>query len=216
MTTANSLYMKSRALRQQWYSINIVRIFYLLFLIVVISCNEAIPISTYAEWIENKNNGLHQSLTTDNHVFTLQYKPIEYMIAMRERTPKIRKEVLDEAKTEMGDMEYFNFKLSTIAGKPALSDREVQIDDKDIYLLSGMEKDLFLLEGEDTLYCRMFHFEGANGILPYDNCVLAFDESKQPDKDKTFLFNAHKLGLDWISIPIKAEAIKNIPKMKTY
>lgn len=179
-------------------------------------CQSELPPPKYAAWVEDETNGLYKIREDDKYILSLQYKPIDYITVMRERTPKISKEKVQKTREELGNMEHFNFKLSTRAGKPALSNRDVQFDNKDIYLMSGMQKDLFLLEGKDTLYCRMFHFEGANGILPYDNCVLAFDKSKQPDEDKIFLYRADKLGLGWITIPIKADAINNIPKIKTY
>jgi len=115
----------------------------------------------------------------------------------------------------MEGLQYFNFKLSTLSGIPALSNEKTDVENKANYLLSGMQKDIFLLEGTDTLRCRMFHFEGANGILPYDNCVLAFDKNKNPDTDKTFLYRAEKLGLGWIKMTIKAEDIQRIPQLKT-
>jgi len=115
----------------------------------------------------------------------------------------------------MEGLQYFNFKLSTLSGIPALSNEKTDVENKANYLLSGMQKDIFLLEGTDTLRCRMFHFEGANGILPYDNCVLAFDKNKNPKTDKTFLYRAEKLGLGWINMTIKAEDIQRIPQLKT-
>lgn len=115
----------------------------------------------------------------------------------------------------MEGLQYFNFKLSTLAGTPVFSDKKTEVENKTNYLLSGMQKDLFLLEGTDTLRCRMFHFEGANGVLPYDNCVLAFDKNEDTNKDRTFLYRADKLGLGWIKMVIKAADINQIPKLKT-
>jgi len=115
----------------------------------------------------------------------------------------------------MEGLQYFNFKLSTLSGKPALSNKKIDFEDKARYLISGMQKDLYLLEGTDTLRCRMFHFEGANGVLPYDNCVLAFDKNEDNNKGRISLSRADKLGLDWIKMTIKAEDIQRIPQLKT-
>jgi len=178
-------------------------------------CQEKVQPATYAKWVENKANGLHQTQITDNYMFSLQYKPIEYMVALQERTPKLPTTILQREKEKMEGLQYFNFKLSTLTGTSVSADKKTDFEDKTNYLLSGMQKDLFLLEGTDTLHCRMFHFEGANGILPYDNCVLAFDKNNNPDTDRTFLYRADKLGLGWIKMVIKAADINQIPQLKT-
>ena len=187
----------------------------LMIVLAIASCGEKVSPVTYAKWVENKANGLHQTQIADNYIFSLQYKPIEYMVALQERTPKLHTDILKREKEKMEGLQYFNFKLSTLSGIPALSDKKADFEDKTPYLLSGMQKDLFLLEGTDTLRCRMFHFEHANGVLPYDNCVIAFDKNKNPDTDRTFLYRADKLGLGWIKMVIKAEDINQIPQLKT-
>ncbi len=179
------------------------------------SCQDKVQPATYAKWVENQENGLRQTQIVEDYIFSLQYKPIEYMVALQERTPKLQTNVLKREKEKMEGLQYFNFKLSTLSGNPALSNEKIDFEDKNRYLTSGMQKDLFLLEGTDTLQCRMFHFEGANGILPYDNCVLAFDKNEDNNKDRTFLYRADKLGLEWIKMTIKAEDIQRIPQLKT-
>ncbi len=183
--------------------------------LVIASCQDKVQPATYAKWVENQENGLRHTQTVEDYIFSLQYKPIEYMVALQERTTKLHTTVLEREKEKMEGLQYFNFKLSTLSGSPALSNEKTDFEDKTRYLMSGMQKDLFLLEGTDTLRCRMFHFEGANGILPYDNCVLAFDKNKKTDTDKTFLYRADKLGLGWIKMTIKAEDIQRIPQLKT-
>jgi len=153
---------------------------FLMIIGVLAGCQDKVQPATYAKWVENQENGLQQTKTVEDYIFSLQYKPIEYMVALQERTPQLHTTVLQREKQKMEGLQYFNFKLSTL-----------------------------------SLRCRMFHFEGANGILPYDNCVLAFDKNKNPKTDKTFLYRAEKLGLGWINMTIKAEDIQRIPQLKT-
>lgn len=188
----------------------------LIFCCLFSNCKNAVSPASYAQWVENPKNGLKKSATVNNYIFSLQYKPVEYMIAMQERTPEISQEKLEAGKDRMGDMQYFNFKLSTTSGEPAFTNKKLEFNDKSRYLISEMQKDIFLLEDADTLYCKLFHFENANSFLPYDNCVLAFDKNEESiKKNKTFLYRADKLGLDWIEITIKADDIERLPKLKT-
>ena len=169
----------------------------------------------YAQWVENENNGLCVSSMDGDYKFSLQYKPIEYIVAMQQRKPEIAATLLTEEWEKMKDMQYFNFKISDGKGKAVFSSDKIEIEDRMTYLISGMKNDIYLLEGTDTLYCKMFHFENGNGLLPYDNCVLAFDKNEGEQLDKTFLFKGDKLGIDWVKLDIKAKDINRIPKLKT-
>ena len=120
-----------------------------------------------------------------------------------------------QEKAKMEGLQYYNFKIAKQLGGAVLSENTLDIPDKEIYLLSGMKKDLYLLEGTDTLYCKVFHFENSNGLVPYDNCVVAFEKNETTKTDKTFLYRADKLGLDWVKFHVKAEAINQVPKLQT-
>ncbi len=179
------------------------------------SCTDALTPKEYAQWVENPDHGLSITKKEKNYQFTLAYKPIEYLVALQQRQEQLPAELLEKEMKKMKDMQYYTLKLSTTTGKPVFSGDALHFPEKEIYLLSGIQKDMVLLEGTDSLPCRIFHFEGANGFLPYDNCVLAFDKTANIQKDKTFLYKADKLGMDWIKIIIKADDINKLPKLKT-
>jgi hypothetical protein len=179
------------------------------------ACRDGLSPQEYAHWIEDPANGLNITKNEKGYRFTLNYQPIEYIVAMQLRQSEIPEKVLKEEINKMEDLQYYTFKLSTQDGKPVFSGDSLNFPEKMIYLLSGMQKDMVLLEGADSLPCKLFHFEEANGVLPYDNCVMAFERSKGTQQDKTFLYRADKLGIDWVKIPVKAAEINKIPKLKT-
>jgi len=183
--------------------------------LLILGCKNVSPME-YAKWVENEDNGLRKVTTEGDYIFSLQYKPLEYIVAMQERSPKLSGETLRKAREEMEGMQYYNFKISTRSGHPAFSNSKLEFEEKSRYLMSDMQRDMYLLEGKDTLHCKMFHFENASGILPYDNCVIAFDKlDATAQKDKKFLFHADKLGLEWLEITIAANDIKRTPKLRT-
>ncbi len=183
--------------------------------IMLLGCKDNLEPVEYARWVENENNGLQISKTQGDYIFSLQYKPVEYIVAMQQRKPQIQSKLLKQEKEKMEGLQYYNFKIAKQSGGAVLSENTVDIPDKEIYLLSGMKKDLFLLEGTDTLYCKVFHFENSNGLTPYDNCVVAFEKNKNTATDKTFLYRGNKLGIDWVKLDVKAEAINRVPNLKT-
>jgi hypothetical protein len=179
------------------------------------SCSDGLSPQEYAAWVEDPAHGLVITKDEKNYQFTLNYKPIEYIVALQLRKSEISTTLLKEETEKMKDMQYYTLRMSTKDGHPVFSDGGLNFPEKEIYLLSGIQQDICLLEGKDTIHCKLFHFEGANGLLPYDNCVMGFDKTAELKKDKTLLYKADKLGMDWVRITIKADDINRIPKLKT-
>jgi len=175
---------------------------------------ELTPIE-YVQWVRDERNGLRISKQEGAYIYELQYQPVEYLVVLQERSEKIKASTLKEEAEKRGDLQYFTFKMSTTKGKGILSDKDLFIENKDIYLLSGLQQDIMLAEGKDTLECVMLHFEASNNLVPYDQCVLAFEKSENPASDITFLFRTRKYADGWVKIPVKRENINRIPKLKT-
>ncbi len=168
----------------------------------------------YVQWVEAEENGLKIRQQEGRYIYELQYQPLEYLTVLQEKSNKISDSVLKQGIEERGNFQYFTFKMSTVSGKGILSDKDVAIENKEHYLLSGLQQDMMLLSGKDTLQCVMLHFESSNNFIPYDLCVLAFEPSEQ-EQDITFLFHADKYADDWVRIPIERQNINRIPKLKT-
>lgn len=169
----------------------------------------------YVQWVRDERNGLRVIKQEGSYIYELQYQPVEYLVVLQERSEKIKASTLKEESEKRGDLQYFTFKMSSAKGKGILSDKDLFIENKDIYLLSGLQHDIMLATGQDTLACVMFHFEASNNLVPYDQCVLAFEKSENPSSDITFLFRTEKYADGWVKIPVKREHINRIPKLKT-
>ncbi|MDR1678409.1 MAG: hypothetical protein LBR81_01365 [Prevotellaceae bacterium] len=169
----------------------------------------------YAAWIQNEEAGLKLRSQHGAYKYELQYQPPAYLVVVQERTEQIEEKLLREEINKRGDLQYFSFKMSTIDGKGILSNKDIAIDNRDSYLLSGLQQDIKLVEGTDTLNCVMLHFESSNNLIPYDNCVLAFEKSKHRSEDLIFLYNTHKYDQAWVRIIIERKNINRIPKLKT-
>ncbi len=176
--------------------------------------SELIPVE-YIQWVRNEKNGLKISKQEGIYLYELQYQPIEYLVVLQERSEEIKASTLKEEMEKRGDLQYFTFKMSSTKGKGILSDKDLAIENKEIYLLSGLQQDIMLAEGQDTLKCVMLHFESSNNLVLYDQCVLAFEKSENPKADITFLFRTEKYTDGWVKIPIKRENINRIPRLKT-
>ncbi|MDR1729697.1 MAG: hypothetical protein LBR52_03450 [Prevotellaceae bacterium] len=177
--------------------------------------NKELTPAEYVQWVRDERNGLRVNRQEGAYTYEIQYQPVEYLVVLQERSEVIAASTLKEEAERRGDLLYFTFKMSSEKGKGILSDNDLVIENKDIYLLSGLQQDIMLAEGQDTLECVMLHFESSNNLVPYDQCVLAFEKPGNPASDFTFLFRTEKYAGGWVKIPIKRESINRIPKLKT-
>jgi regulatory protein YycI of two-component signal transduction system YycFG len=175
---------------------------------------ELTPIE-YVRWVEDKKNGLRITHQEGAFFYELQYQPLEYLVVMQERTEQIEASLLKEEMDKRGDLQYFKLKMYTEKGKGLLSRDELNIENKELYLLSGLQQEMMLLQAGDTLRCVMFHFESSNNLVPYDQCMLAFEEPSDSKTDILFIYRTNKYENGGVRIPIKRENINRIPQLKT-
>jgi len=169
----------------------------------------------YMKWVQNPENGLLIKEQMKNYNFTLQYQPLTYTVINELQQENLEEEILKEAIATREGLQYFTFKMATTSNKAIFSGNKNLTDSTRHYLNYEIQKDFCLLETGDTLPCKLFHFENTNGMTPYDTFVLGFESSINVNNDKTFLFKANVLDLDWIAIKIEGMAINSIPKVKT-
>ena len=84
------------------------------------------------------------------------------------------------------------------------------------YCSFQMQKDIFLVEGDDTLACGLFHFERTYDIAPYATFLLGFPLKKEKqNKDKVLVFNDRLFNKGTMRFVFKNEDIKKTPLLKT-
>ncbi len=181
--------------------------------------NELAP-KQFAQWVENPSNGLVVGQTVKDFRLQAQYKPLDYIVAMEQRKTALKKEVVEARKLELGDqLDYFNFRISpAVEGSDVWNNIPEAIDPQakgDImqHLSYGMKQDFYLLDGLDTVACKMYQFVNTVGITPYLDIVLAFE--KRPEKDRVLVYDDKVLGIGPTRFQIKKEKINHIPTLKT-
>ena len=190
---------------------------------------ESLQPDQYVRWVENEENGLRTSKSIGNFNFTLQYKPIEYVVVKEEREPRLKKEVLKRRKEELKGMQYFTLKMESKDGRTeALKNGITEPNEyysRLEYFTTWVNADIKLVEGKDTLPCVLSHFERNYGLAPFNNLVIAFDLEDEDsilhastpgvEKDKLIIFNDRVLGSGPLKFRIKQSSINNIPKLET-
>ncbi|MBI2968480.1 MAG: hypothetical protein HYY40_11810 [Bacteroidetes bacterium] len=200
-------------------------LFWILPLILTASCRQTpgwqddLDPMEYVNWVEDMNNGLKVSKQIGNIRFTLQFKPLEYIILKENGNPDAGKEEIIKEMEQMKDMQYYTF---TISADDHLSDiLKYNLNDpadyyfRLNYFASEMQDDLALVEGTDTLRCLLFHYERNYGLAPYTNFLLAFEKKENGEEipDRTLIFDDGALNSGIVKITINGAALNRMPKL---
>lgn len=175
----------------------------------------------YVRYVENPANGLNVSKEVQDMVYTLQYKPLPYVIALEEMNDTLFLQHLGQRETELKDMQYFTLRLEAKNNsqellKYNLSDEE-QYYERVKYFSFDMQRDIYLRDGNDSLPCLLYHFERTYGAAPYAKFVLGFVVSKANRAvTKEFVFNDRAFNGGSIHLKISDQDIKRVPQVKTY
>ncbi|MEO5643577.1 MAG: hypothetical protein ABIS12_09645 [Bacteroidia bacterium] len=171
-------------------------------------------------WFENNGQELKTSKTIDEFNFTLQYKPIPYIILKENGGITPDKKTSAKRELELKGMQYYTFQISSTGTEKNILKTNARFENEYFsrleYFSSVMQDDLCLIDGNDTLPCLLFHYERNYNLAPYTNFLLGFEEiaGKKLTSDHTLIFNDEVLGCGTIQLSIPKSAIENLPALK--
>lgn len=168
----------------------------------------------YTDWISNEANGLRVSRVAGNYRFALQYKPLDYVVLLREKNEKISRSMIDKDKSEINGMQYYTLSIERIGNAKT---ETPELPDLATYLVDGMQYDLLLADGSDTLPCLLYHYEPGYGVKPADQVLLGFKSKLINGADtttKTLIYKNRLSGTGNLYLSISKESIANIPNLK--
>ncbi|MEL6866460.1 MAG: hypothetical protein AAFP19_18690 [Bacteroidota bacterium] len=191
----------------------------LLGLLFSFGCQSSLSPSEYVKWVSDSENGLRRVKQIGSVKMELQYKPIPYVIANELRSNHIDRTAFEERYTALEGGQYFTMKISIDEPGQDITKygiRDMNEQQERLYYLSyAMQNDIHLLQGSDTLACKLYHFERSYDLTPHRTFVLAFDEKESPDlNDKTFIWDTPLFGTGPIKVKFRSESLEEIPNMK--
>ncbi len=176
------------------------------------------PLS-FVKWVEDGTHGLRKGRTFDNFIYTAQYKPWPYIICEEQRKEEIPDSIAKKRLKELNGMQYVDLKIELKEGGGELLKYKLQspkeYESRINYFSFGMQKDIQLIEGGDTLPCLLFHFERVYNVAPYATFLLAFPLGKDTKADKTLVFFDHGFNNGIIKFFFDGRDIKNVPQLET-
>ncbi|HXB13984.1 MAG TPA: hypothetical protein VNZ45_18485 [Bacteroidia bacterium] len=181
--------------------------------------NEKLKPVEYVAWVENEQHGLRKEKTIDDLVYTAQYRPCGYVICEEERKEDLPDSLVKQKMKELDGMQYISLKIGLKSAQGELlkyklsSTKEYQ--ERVNYFSFGMQKDIQLIQGGDTLQCALFHFERIYDVAPNGTFLLGFPIGKHPDYDRTLILFDHGFGKGIVKFFFDARDIKNLPQVET-
>lgn len=178
--------------------------------------NKLIP-SQYVSWVENKDNGLEKKKKIDDITYVAQYRPVPYIICQEERKDDIADSLVKRRSGELNGMQYLNLKIEVPQGellKYKITSR-AEYDERVNYFSFGMQKDIQLVDGKDTLPCVLFHYERIYDVAPYGIFLMAFPKGKSTGADKTLIFSDNQFNKGIIKFHFDSKNIENVPQLQT-
>ena len=173
----------------------------------------------YMDWCKKKGGSLKKTKELEDITFSLNYKPAELIACIEEVTDKAKPDDLEKNIDELDGLDYYDFKIQITSGMGELLKYQVasssDYDNRVTYCAFGIEKDIKMVEGNDTISCALFHFERAYDVVPYATFLVAFPKSKTPFAERTFIYEDKIFNKGIIKFTYTQEDLSQIPKMKT-
>lgn len=184
------------------------------------ACNKkAVDADSYIKYVNNPDNGLLKKVEVGNFKIEVQLRPIEYLTIQEIGIEGLTKENF-EARVKDNDQEFFLLRIGSKDNKSDALNNGVteqrEYFERIGYLIASIDKDIYVVEGEDTLRCAMHHFERSYHLASYHNILLAFDRPKDKkiiSEDQLFVYDDNILGIGKLNIKFEKSAIKNIPNI---
>jgi hypothetical protein len=190
---------------------------------MIMGCRKAeLDIDAYAAWVEDPGNGLRQEKKIGSFIYTIQYTPVDYMLMSELGKEKVSKEDIPGRRKEIEGMQYIGMRLSSdgpgdvmMVGAASDQDYMKRVN----YFAYEAQNDIQLLDGNDTLPCRLFHYTQNYGIAPHADFIMAFERPEEElvqnsaRHDKVLIITDKILGNGIVKFTITKDNINNSPSL---
>lgn len=186
--------------------------------ILVWSCgkSEILP-SELIHWVDDKENGLVQRQEFEHYFFEAKYKPLDYVISMEGRTDHLSETKYATLKRDLEGLQYVDMTIGPLSGSGDALSSGIESNDEYFerldYFVTYANQDIFMVQGQDTLYPKLYHFERNYGLAPKNTLLLGFAQGEE-NKDRYVYIDDKILGVGRVKFLFEDKHIKNTPILK--
>lgn len=202
----------------------------LIVILVLAGCSKkAMDAAEFCQWVNTPESGLITSKEINGLQYTAMYRPAAFMVlqqAGRQVSPDGA--AFHEKLAEASGSQYFVLEIRSVTNSDVIA---VNATSKEayhariIFLSYRVQERIRLIDGTDTLYCRLAQFEQMYTAAPYARINLVFDvaddnsnaKTVRPQEvrgDKTLLFDDMVWGNGLIKLRIKEKDLQNMPEVR--
>jgi hypothetical protein len=186
-------------------------IFVFCFIILIACSKKKLGSTEYIKYIEDENNGLKTTKSIGRVNYSLQYKPADYIILKENRE-------LTDLNEDLKEMQYYTLQYSLIDNSKDILKFNLNASNEYYervnYFSFGLQNDIYLVDGTDTLECKLFNYVRSYGLSPKADFVLAFDVVKKDKiENKQLVIDDKVYGGSMIKLFIDKKDINNIPEL---
>jgi hypothetical protein len=180
--------------------------------------NTVLPLDRFAAWVIDKENHLAKEKTISEINFQLSYAPKECLAYLELKDEEYTKEKFAETVQHYNGMTYFNLTIGLNEGEGELLKYKLrspqQYNDRVNYLSFQMQKDIYLIQGKDTLYPGLYNFERIFSIAPHITVMLAFDNAKfRAGEEFTVVYNDKLFDKGFIKYNYASKQLIDLPNI---
>ena len=172
----------------------------------------------YIQWLENKENKVYSEEAIGQHTFSIKYIPYEYMTIKEIGISDLNKANFDSVKRNFQNNQYIEFSIKEADHGEIIYEglgRE-EFNKRLNYYSFEFPKDVYLVDGKDTLPCLLHHLERTYQIAPGTKINLMFSGTRNSTvraQNKTLVVYDRILGHSLIKLNLQKENIKRIPEL---
>jgi len=186
---------------------------------ILISCGRVRRLGPgeYAQWMQEKDNGLLRERMVSGYRFTAKLEPADWL-ALKEYKSELTGERLDSLKNIYSNTVHITIEAGSDDGKSPLLrahlDNTRQYFERMHYYTSLVQEDLVLVEGSDTLHCAFYHFEQSFDLLPVNSLIMEFERKRTGEfKDLLLIYNDRMLNTGPIKFHFPAGELNTVPQL---
>ncbi len=181
---------------KNYLSIQFIKYALIAIVLLVHSCQDkTLTPQAYINGVKDPHNGMRVLVVSGGVNLELQYKPPAYIAIMEQTQKDFSAERHYELIQQLGNLRYFDLKITP--GEHLITpDNTGNGLNHDLdYLIGGLQNDLYLITGNDTISCGMYHYEASAGIGGFYTFLLAFDaEEKEIKGGMTLVYEDKYFG----------------------
>jgi hypothetical protein len=175
-----------------------------------------LELPVFVKWVENEENELVKNKTISEINYQVAFLPCDYLAYTELKNEDYTPQQFEQTKKNYEGMSYFKLRIEVKEHtgellKYALSSAR-QYNERISYMAFRMQQDLFLVQGKDTLYPGLYHFERAYDLAPFADVMLAFDNAKfHPENEFTIVYNDRLFNKGYIKYIYRQKQLIDLP-----